>query len=108
MMTPERLAEIRADDESLVPLGERPKNLAPWYVLDGHVDEMATMFRRAAIERRDLLAEVDRLRAQVAAVEALTGGPFSDGYLPYAMEVNGEVVLGVGLDDLRAALGEKP
>lgn len=60
------------------------------------------------LDEEVIKAELDRLRAQVAAVEALTGGPFSDGYRPYAMEVNGEVVLGVGLDDLRTALGEKP
>lgn len=65
-----------------------------------------------------LLAEVDRLRAdvdlvigwnydlraQVDRVKALSGGPFGDGCQPYAVEVDGEVILAVGLDDLRAAL----
>lgn len=56
------------------------------------------------LAQQEAEVEVDRLRAQVAAVEALTGGPFSDGYRPYAMSIDGEVVLAVGLDDLRAAL----
>lgn len=51
-----------------------------------------------------LADEVRRLREQVSAVEALTGGPFSDGYRPYAMNIDGEVILAVGLDDIRAAL----
>lgn len=85
-VTPARLAEIRAwlAWEYRSSFGERGEQVTA-----------------------ELLAEVDRLRAQVAAVEALTGGPFSDGYRPYALNIDGEVVLAVGLDDLRAALAAR-
>lgn len=49
-------------------------------------------------------AEIQRLRAIIDRVYALTGGPFSDGYRPYAVKIDDEVILAVGLDDLRGAL----
>ena len=55
----------------------------------------------------DIARLVNALRdahAKIARVETLTEGPFSDGYRPYAMNIDGEVMLAVGLDDLRAAL----
>lgn len=63
-MTPERLAEIREDEALLVSdLGVRPQNPEPWFLAQGRAELLVTMFRRAAIDRSDLLAEVDRLQA---------------------------------------------
>ena len=59
--------------------------------------------RSAALDR--VAAENEQLRATVARVEALTGGPFSLSYRPYSVQIGSEVHLAVLLDDLRAALG---
>lgn len=53
-----------------------------------------------------LLAEVDDLRATVARVEALAE-PMGR-YMPYAVQLDDDVIFAVGLDDLRAALAPPP
>jgi hypothetical protein len=90
--TTEEVKWAWANPDNTMPyaIGDKERAFDRW--LAGHDREL----------REHLAAE----RARGERVRALTGGPFSDGYRPYAVEVDGEVILAVGLDDLRAALAD--